>query len=67
MKLMLIIIRVIVLIFRKRRVGQACKTLSGLFNQLSVKLGFCSPNMCFTVISELLHVTLSMSVMELLK
>ena len=33
---------------QERRVGQACKSLSGQFNQLSAKLGFCSPNVCFT-------------------
>ena len=49
------------------RVSQAWKTLIGQFNLLSVKLGFCSPEVLYSFISELLHVTLWVSVMRLLK
>ena len=34
---------------QERRVSQACKTLIGQFNLLSVKLGFCSPEVLYSL------------------
>ena len=34
---------------KERRVSQACKTLIGQFNLLSVKLGFCSPEVLYSL------------------
>ena len=34
---------------QKRRLSQACKTLIGQFNLLSVKLGFCSPEVLYSL------------------
>ena len=52
---------------QERRVSQACKTLIGQFNLPSVKRGFCSPEVLYSLFQNYCMSLLWVSVMGLLK